>query len=77
MTQGHVHFIGIGGIGISALARYYKHLGYSISGSDASDSLLTRTLEKEGMQFYVGHDIRNLPEYASLVVYSAAIITNP
>ena len=77
MTQKHAHFIGIGGIGISALARYYKYLGYSISGSDTVESELTDKLKGEGVDFHVVHSPENLPDNTSLVVYSAAIITKP
>lgn len=45
--QKHIHIIGIGGIGVSALARYYHHLGYRITGTDASDSKLIHTLTEE------------------------------
>jgi len=53
MNQPHYHFIGIGGIGISAVARYYKHLGYTISGSNDSDSQLIHDLRAEGMNIYL------------------------
>ncbi len=61
-TQKHLHVIGIGGIGVSALARYYKHLGYSVSGSDGSDAPLLETLRQEGFIISIGHDVKNLPE---------------
>lgn len=44
--QKHLHVIGIGWIGVSALARYYKYLGYSVSGSDGSDSTFSRYAQK-------------------------------
>ncbi|MBX9704670.1 MAG: hypothetical protein K5Q00_00315, partial [Gammaproteobacteria bacterium] len=44
MQKKHLHVIGIGGIGISALARYYKRLGYAVSGSDGSSSPFLDTL---------------------------------
>ena len=73
----HVHIIGIGGIGVSAVARYYKSLGYSVSWSDGADSELIHTLKNEGMTISIGHDAANLPEYTSLVIYSEAIVTKP
>ncbi len=75
--QKHLHVIGIGGIGVSALARYYKHLGYSVSGSDGSDAPLLETLRQEGFIISIGHDAKNLPESTDLVIYSEAIITKP
>ena len=45
----HIYFVGIGGIGMSALARYFKTLGKKVSGYDKTSSELTLQLEKEGM----------------------------
>ena len=49
----HLHLIGAGGIGVSAIGRYYKSLGWSVSGSDANESEITRDLQKEGFQIYI------------------------
>jgi UDP-N-acetylmuramate--alanine ligase len=69
-----VHFIGIGGIGISALARYYLAQGHEISGSDLASSEITRALEKFGVKIFIGkHKAKNLPKDADLVVYSPAV----
>lgn len=76
-TQKHLHVIGIGGIGVSALARYYKHLGYSVSGSDGADSPFLQILREEGFDIKIGHRPENLPENTDLVIYSEAIITKP
>jgi UDP-N-acetylmuramate--alanine ligase len=73
----HLHVIGIGGIGVSGLARYYKHLGYSVSGSDGSDSSFLDILRAEGFTISIGHDATNLAEDTTLVIYSEAIITKP
>ncbi|MGK0255661.1 MAG: UDP-N-acetylmuramate--alanine ligase [Arcobacteraceae bacterium] len=67
-----VHFIGIGGIGLSALARFLQYRGYTVSGSDVKSSPITKDLEKEGIKVTIpqcpsaidGHD---------LVIYSAAV----
>ena len=75
--QKHLHVIGIGGIGVSALARYYQHLGYTVSGSDGSDSPFLEKLRSEGFQISIGHNEKNLPENTDLVIYSEAIITKP
>ena len=44
-----LYFLGIGGIGMSALARYFKHLGYDVQGYDRTPSPLTKELEQEGI----------------------------
>ena len=67
-----VHFIGIGGIGLSALARFLQYRGYEVSGSDVKASPITRELEKEGIKV-------TIPQCTSaingqdLVIYSAAV----
>jgi UDP-N-acetylmuramate--alanine ligase len=67
-----LHFIGIGGYGMSALARVLLHLGYAISGSDLKQSEITEKLALQGAKIYYGHEAQNLGE-AQLVVYSTAI----
>jgi UDP-N-acetylmuramate--alanine ligase len=69
-----IHFIGIGGIGVSALARYYLAKGYEVSGSDLVSSEITKALEKLGAKIFIGkHKAKNLPKDADLVIYSPAI----
>jgi len=69
-----VHFIGIGGIGVSALARYYLAQGHEISGSDLVSSEITKALEKLGAKIFIGeHKAKNLPKEADLVIYSPAV----
>ncbi|TKX31712.1 UDP-N-acetylmuramate--L-alanine ligase [Campylobacter estrildidarum] len=67
-----IHFIGIGGIGISALARFLKEKGYEISGSDLKESKITKELEKEGVSITIPHHKDNVLN-KDLVIYSAAI----
>lgn len=67
-----IHFIGIGGIGISALARFLKEQGFEISGSDIKESKTTKELEKEGISIKIPHHKDNVKN-VDLVVYSAAI----
>ena len=52
----HIFFLGIGGIGMSALARYYRHEGYEVAGYDRTPSELTHALEKEGIEIVYGDD---------------------
>jgi len=69
------HFIGIGGIGVSALARYCLAKGYTVSGSDVTPC---PELEKEGIIFYNKHEESNITEEVEEVVYSSAITSgNP
>ena len=55
-TNKQIFFLGIGGIGMSALARYYKHEGYTVAGYDRTPSDLTRALESEGIEIVYGDD---------------------
>jgi len=69
-----VHFIGIGGIGVSALAKYYLEKGYQVSGSDLVSSEITETLKKLGVKIFIGkHKEKNLAEDVDLVIYSPAV----
>lgn len=73
----HVHMVGIGGAGMSALARLYLQQGARVSGSDESDSAALRDLAALGAEVHVGHDAGYLDD-ADLVVYSSAVpVTTP
>jgi UDP-N-acetylmuramate--alanine ligase len=69
---GPVHFIGIGGIGMSGIAEIMLRIGYTVQGSDAKASANTERLEKLGAKIFIGHDPRQI-EGASAVVYSTAV----
>ena len=69
----HVHFIGIGGISMSGLAEILLEEHFTISGSDAKESDLTRHLEHMGVTVYYGQAASNIKEGVDLVVYTAAI----
>lgn len=71
-TSEHVHFIGIGGYGMSAIARVMLEMGYRVSGSDVAKQELTEKLEAKGAQVYIGHQADNV-QGADLVVYSTAL----
>jgi UDP-N-acetylmuramate--alanine ligase len=68
-----VHCIGIGGIGLSAIARYCRAQGLSVSGSENSPSPLTEQLQKEGITVYKGHSKDNVPQETDLVIYTIAV----
>ena len=71
----HIYFIGIGGIGMSAIARYYNAKGYKVSGYDRTCTPLTRTLESEGIEIHYEDNIDYIPKDVenTLVVYTPAI----
>jgi len=70
-----VHFIGIGGIGLSALARFLQYRGYKVSGSDIKETPITKELQNEGIDV-------NIPQTADaikgqdLIIYSAAVLND-
>lgn len=70
-----IYFIGIGGIGMSAIARYYKFKGYPVAGYDRTPSDLTHALEKEGIDIHYKDDPDYIPKdvASTLVVYTPAI----
>jgi len=68
-----IYFIGIGGIGMSALARYFKGQGKEVSGYDKTSTILTRQLESEGIPVHYEDDPGQAPKDADLVVYTPAV----
>ncbi len=69
-----IHFIGIGGIGVSALAQYYLAKGHEVTGSDLVSSEITDSLKKSGTKiFIVRHLAKNLPNDTDLVIHSPAV----
>lgn len=72
----HIYFIGIGGIGMSALARYFNTQGVVVSGYDKTPTALTADLEKEGIKIHFEDDINQIDKAASVVVYTPAIPAN-
>ncbi len=67
------HFIGVGGIGVSALARMMLLRGVSVTGSDRDRSLITESLEMAGATIFIDHDRAHVPEACDLVIYSPAV----
>lgn len=68
-----IHFIGIGGIGISGLAKYTRFSGHEVSGSDMKATHITQRLIDRGIKVSIGHDAANIPEGCDLVIHSAII----
>ncbi len=72
-----IHFVGVGGIGMSGIAELLANLGYQVSGSDAKRSKVTDRLEELGVRFFVGHDAANVGQSDVVVVSSAIRAGNP
>ena len=72
----HIYMVGIGGIGMSALAQFLKHTGHSISGSDRDESPMTTMLSQKGIPVVIGHDRCNIPAKTELLIYSDAVPEN-
>jgi len=73
----HLHFVGIGGIGMSGLAEVLLNLGYEISGSDLRLSPVTERLEKLGAKIWQGHDAAHVDDAKVVVISSAVSEDNP
>lgn len=72
LSVGVLHFVGIGGIGMSGIAEVLHNLGYQVQGSDASESYNTKRLEQQGIKIFIGHAQEHVKQ-ASVVVISSAI----
>jgi UDP-N-acetylmuramate--alanine ligase len=73
----HIHFVGVGGAGMSGIAEVLRNLGYEISGSDLSDSATLRRLAGLGIQTYVGHDAAHVKGADAVVTSTAVQSANP
>lgn len=72
LNIGKIHFVGIGGIGMSGIAEVLDALGYQVQGSDLSNSANVKRLQEKGIDVFVGHDAKHIDE-ATIVVISSAI----
>ena len=75
--MGTYHFIAIGGIGMSGLAKYLLEDGHTVSGSDIADSKYLEPLRKLGAKIYIGHSAENVPDEAIVIKSSAIKDNNP
>ena len=71
-----VHFIGVGGVGMSGIAHVAHDQGMQVSGSDLKESRYTKQLREIGVDVHIGHDPSNIPEGDPVVVVSTAILDN-
>jgi UDP-N-acetylmuramate--alanine ligase len=72
-----IHFVGIGGIGMSGIARVMLQLGYQVSGSDLKASPITQNLQELGATFYQGHQASNIRDVDTVVLSTAINESNP
>jgi len=75
--QLRLHFVGIGGIGMSGIAEVFFNQGFPVSGSDLSDSDTTRRLSQLGIRIHIGHRAEHAEDADVLVVSSAVNSSNP
>src|SRR6476661_2971264 len=74
---GPIHFVGIGGIGMSGIAEVLINLGYSVQGSDASENANVQRLREKGAEIFIGHSAEHLGQAAVVVVSTAIRRDNP
>ncbi|MCK5925706.1 MAG: UDP-N-acetylmuramate--L-alanine ligase, partial [Methylococcales bacterium] len=72
-----IHFIGIGGTGMSGIAEVLLNLGYQVSGSDIKESTATERLKSQGISIYIGHYSKNIANVDVVVVSTAIDRENP
>ena len=77
LNIGKIHFVGIGGIGMSGIAEVLHTLGYAVQGSDISESANVKRLREAGIPVAIGHDAGNLGSAQVVVVSSAVRSDNP
>ena len=77
LDLGLIHFVGIGGIGMSGIAEVLHNLGYNVQGSDVADGANTRRLAYLGIKVSIGHRADNLGSAQVVVVSSAVKKDNP
>jgi UDP-N-acetylmuramate--alanine ligase len=73
----HIHFVGIGGVGMSGIAEVLLNLGYAVSGSDLADNTVTRRLADLGARIQRGHAAENISDADAVVVSTAVAEDNP
>ncbi len=73
----HIHFVGIGGSGMSGIAEVLVNLGYKVSGSDLQESAVTRRLAELGAEIFFGHHAANVGEADAIVTSTAVANSNP
>ena len=73
----HIHFVGVGGAGMSGIAEILHNLGYTVSGSDQADSATSRRLAELGIRVFIGHDAAHIAGAQAVVTSTAVRGDNP
>ena len=73
----HIHFVGIGGAGMSAIAEVLHQQGFRVSGSDQAESAVTRRLAEMGVQVFIGHAAQHIAGAQAVVTSTAVQAGNP
>jgi len=73
----HIHFVGIGGSGMSGIAEVLCNLGYAVSGSDLAESAVTHRLAEQGCTIHIGHDAGYVQGADAIVTSTAVAGNNP
>ena len=73
----HIHFVGVGGAGMSGIAEILHNLGYTVSGSDQSDSATAQRLASLGLQIHIGHAASHIAGAQAVVTSTAVKTDNP
>lgn len=76
MEKGRIHCIGIGGIGLSALAQYFLHNGYKVTGTDSTESKITYLLRSKGIEINIGNTAEDITKDIQTIFYTAALDNN-
>jgi UDP-N-acetylmuramate--alanine ligase len=77
LDVGVIHFVGIGGIGMSGIAEILRNLGYTVQGSDISESYNTERLKKLGVKIFIGHEQEHVRDAQAVVISTAVKADNP
>lgn len=77
LSVGKIHFVGIGGIGMSGIADILHHLGYEVQGSDQADNANVKRLRAQGVKIFVGHEAAHIEGAGVVVISSAVKADNP
>ena len=77
LSIGTIHFVGIGGIGMSGIAEVMKNLGYDVQGSDVAESYVVQGLRDKGIRVAIGHAAENVADAAVVVTSTAIVRSNP
>jgi UDP-N-acetylmuramate--alanine ligase len=73
LTVKNIHFVGLGGIGVSAIARFFAAQGAKVSGSDRTNFDMAKELRMRGIKVFTKHDAKNVPAKTEAIIFSSAV----